>query len=122
MDDLNVLGEALQPCSVDPLTGFFRTGHCSAGPDGSARHLVCCEMTDAFLAYSKTVGNDLSTPRPEMGFPGLRSGDRWCLVAARWAEAHAAGFAPRVVLLSTHQGVLANVDLATLKRYALDLS
>jgi uncharacterized protein (DUF2237 family) len=122
MEELNVLGEPLQPCSDDPLTGFFRTGYCAAGPDGNARHLVCCEMTAEFLAFSKTVGNDLSTPRPEMAFPGLKAGDRWCLVAARWVEAEKAGFAPRVALLSTHQGALSYTDLATLKRYALDLS
>lgn len=122
MDELNVLGEPLQPCSDDPLTGFFRTGYCAAGPDGNARHLVCCEMTAAFLTFSQSVGNDLSTPRPEMAFPGLKPGDRWCLVAARWVEAHRAGAAPRVALLSTHQGVLDYTDLATLKRYALDLA
>ena len=108
----NVYGEPLVPCSMDPLTGFFRSGYCAAGPDGGARH----------LAFSKTVGNDLSTPRPEMAFPGLKPGDRWCLVAPRWVEAHAAGVAPRVALLSTHEGALDYTDLATLKAYALDLS
>jgi uncharacterized protein len=120
--DLNVLGEPLQPCSVDPMTGFYRTGRCSTGPDDIGRHCVCAEMTDDFLAFSKSRGNDLSTPRPEFNFPGLKAGDRWCLVAARWKEAHEAGVAPRVALLSTHQSALAVIDLATLKAHALDLT
>ena len=118
----NVLGEPLQPCSSDPLTGFFRNGYCTTGPDDVGRHVVCAEMTAEFLAFSKSRGNDLSTPRPEMAFPGLRPGDRWCLVAERWVEALAAGMAPRVALMSSHQGALKHVDLATLKRFALDLS
>ena len=118
----NVYGEPLQPCSTDPLTGFFRTGACAAGPDDIGRHLICCEMTAEFLAFSKSVGNDLSTPHPEWGFPGLEPGDRWCLVAARWVEAHKAGAAPRVALLSTHEAALRYTDLATLKAYALDLA
>ena len=118
----NVLGEPLQPCSSDPLTGFFRNGYCTTGPDDVGRHVVCAEMSAEFLAFSKSRGNDLSTPRPEMAFPGLNPGDRWCLVAERWVEALAAGMAPRVALMSTHQGALKHVDLATLKRYALDLS
>jgi uncharacterized protein len=120
--ELNVLGEPLQPCSDDPLTGFFRDGHCHAGQDGTARHLVCVEVTADFLAFSKAAGNDLSTPRPEFGFPGLKPGDRWCLLAPRWVEAHLNGKAPRVVLLSTHERTLDYTDLATLKAYALDLS
>jgi uncharacterized protein (DUF2237 family) len=121
-EELNVLGEPLQPCSDDPLTGFFRDGHCHAGQDGSARHLVCVEVSAEFLAFSKRMGNDLSTPRPEFGFPGLVPGNRWCLLAPRWAEAEKHGMAPRVVLLSTHEGALNYTDLATLKSYALDLS
>jgi hypothetical protein len=121
-EERNVYGEPLQPCSTDPLTGFFRTGACAAGPDDVGRHLICCEMTAAFLAFSKSVGNDLSTPRPEMAFPGLKPGDRWCLVAPRWVEAHNAGMAPRVILLSTHEGALRYTDLKTLRAYALDLS
>ncbi|MEQ1901149.1 MAG: DUF2237 domain-containing protein [Devosia sp.] len=122
MDERNVLGEPLEPCSTSPLTGFFRTGACMAGPDDVGRHLVCCEMTDAFLAFSKTRGNDLTTPRPDQAFPGLKSGDRWCIVAPRWVEAQKSGMAPRVALLSTHEAALRYTDLATLKAYALDLS
>lgn len=120
--ELNVFGEPLETCSTDPLTGFFRNGYCSAGAEGEARHLVCVEMTEEFLAFSKSVGNDLTTPMPQFAFPGLEPGDRWCLVAERWVEAFAAGKAPRVFLRATNQGVLRLVDLATLKRYALDLS
>jgi uncharacterized protein (DUF2237 family) len=120
--ELNVLGEPLQPCSSDPLTGFFRNGYCVTGPDDIGRHIVCAEMTAEFLAFSKSRGNDLSTPRPEMAFPGLSPGDRWCLVAERWVEALKSGMAPRVALLSTHQGVLRHVSLETLKLFALDLS
>lgn len=122
MDERNVLGEPLEPCSTSPLTGFFRTGACAAGPDDVGRHLICCEMTDAFLAFSKTRGNDLTTPRPEHAFPGLRPGDRWCIVAPRWVEAQRSGMAPRVALLSTHEAALRYTDLATLKAYAMDLS
>jgi len=120
--ELNVLGEPLQSCSDNPLTGFFRDGNCLTGPEDVGRHTVCAEMTAEFLAFSKSRGNDLTTPHPEWAFPGLKPGDRWCLVAARWVEALEAGVAPRVVLLSTHQSVLQYTDLATLKRYALDLS
>jgi uncharacterized protein (DUF2237 family) len=120
--ELNVLGEPLEPCSDDPLTGFFRDGHCHAGQDGQARHLVCIEATAEFLVFSKSVGNDLSTPRPEFAFPGLVPGDRWCLLAPRWAEALEAGLAPRVVLLSTHEGALRYTTLEALKAHALDLS
>jgi uncharacterized protein (DUF2237 family) len=121
-DDLNVFGESLRPCSEDPVTGFYRNGCCSTGEEDRGRHVVCVEMTASFLEFSKRRGNDLSTPRPEFGFPGLRPGDRWCLCADRWQEALEAGAAPRVVLGSTHRRALEHVDLADLKRYALDLS
>lgn len=117
-----MLGEPLQPCSSDPLTGFFRTGYCAAGPESAAVHLVCIEVTEAFLVYSASVGNDLSTPRPEFAFPGLVPGNRWCLVAARWAQAHEAGMAPRVYLRATNSQVLGLIPLETLKAYALDLN
>ena len=122
MAERNVFGEELQPCSSDPLTGFFRTGYCVTGPDDVGRHIICVEVTAEFLAFSKSRGNDLTTPRPESAFPGLEPGDRWCLVAPRWVEALDAGVAPRVVLLATHEAALRYTDLATLKAYALDLS
>jgi uncharacterized protein (DUF2237 family) len=121
-EERNVLGEPLQPCSNDPLTGFFRSGYCAAGPDRAAVHLVCIEATADFLAFSASVGNDLSTPRPEFGFPGLVPGNRWCLVAMRWLQAHEAGKAPRVYLRSTNQAVLGLISLEILKPYALDLN
>jgi uncharacterized protein (DUF2237 family) len=120
--ELNVFGEPLEPCSVRPLTGFFRDGCCRTGPDDVGRHIVCAEMTAEFLAYSKSVGNDLSTPMPEYSFPGLKPGDRWCLVAARWVQAFEAGKAPRVALRSTHRDALRYVDIAILKAHALDVS
>ena len=120
--ELNVFGERLQPCSTSPLTGFFRNGNCSTGPSDEGRHTVCAEMTDAFLAFSKSRGNDLSTPMPEYAFPGLKSGDRWCLVALRWMEALQAGMAPRVVLAATHQSVLRHIEIEVLRKYAVDVS
>lgn len=122
MDELNVLGEPLEPCSDNPLTGFFRNGACMTGPDDVGQHLICAQMTAEFLAFSKSRGNDLTTPMPQFAFPGLEPGDRWCLVAPRWVEALAAGVAPRVVLLATHEGALRYTDLQTLKAHALDLS
>lgn len=120
--ELNVLGEPLQACSSDPLTGFFRTGYCAAGPEGAAFHLVCIEASDDFLDYSKTAGNDLTTPMPQFAFSGLVAGNRWCLVAQRWSQAHQAGKAPRVFLRSTNQAVLGLIPLGVLKAYALDLN
>ena len=120
--ELNVLGEPLGLCSVDPLTGFFRTGYCAAGPDNAALHLICIEATEAFLAYSASVGNDLSTPMPQFAFPGLVAGNRWCLVAQRWLQAHQAGKAPRVFLRATNLAVLGFIPLGVLKAYALDLN
>ena len=116
----NVLGEELVPCSLDPVTGFFRNGCCETGPHDVGMHTVCAVMTAEFLAYSRDVGNDLSTPRPDLGFPGLRPGDRWCVCAPRWKEALDAGAAPQVVLESTHEETLAIVPLGVLKDYAVE--
>ncbi|MGH7066281.1 MAG: DUF2237 family protein [Acetobacteraceae bacterium] len=118
----NVLGEALAPCSTAPLTGFYRDGCCNTGPEDRGSHTVCTVMTEAFLAFSQAAGNDLSTPRPEFGFAGLKAGDRWCLCAPRWQEALEAGKAPRVVLRATHEGALEWCALEDLKRHAIDLS
>lgn len=120
--ELNVLGEPLQPCSDDPLTGFFRTGYCAAGPENAAVHLICIAVTAEFLDYSRSIGNDLSTPRPEFGFAGLVPGNRWCLVAARWLQAHEAGMAPRVYLRATNRKALGLVPMDVLRSYALDLN
>jgi uncharacterized protein (DUF2237 family) len=117
----NVLGEALEVCCLAPRTGFFRTGSCETGPSDVGLHVVCAEMTAPFLAFSRRCGNDLATPVPEFGFPGLKPGDRWCLCAARWQEALEAGVAPKVVLRATHEAALEVVGLDDLKRHALDL-
>ena len=119
---LNVLGEPLQPCSEEPMTGFFRDGCCNTSPEDFGRHVVCVRVTADFLEFSKSRGNDLSTPVPEFGFPGLVPGDRWCLCAGRWREALVAGVAPPVVLGATHEEALAVVTLDDLKAHALDLS
>lgn len=116
---LNVLGEALRPCSTDPLTGFFRDGHCNTCAEDQGSHTVCAIMTAEFLAYSKYVGNDLSTPRPEYGFAGLRPGDHWCLCAGRFLQAEEEGCAPRINLDATHQAALEIVPLEVLVRHAL---
>jgi len=118
----NVFGEPLQPCSTAPLTGFFRNGCCDTSAEDVGSHTVCVVMTDAFLRFSKSRGNDLSTPLPEFGFPGLKAGDRWCLCAPRWREAFEAGQAPLVVLRATHQGALDHCALEDLKRHAIDLA
>lgn len=118
----NVLGGVLRACSTDPETGFYRTGRCETGPNDVGRHVVCAEMTAAFLRFTKTKGNDLSTPRPEMDFPGLEPGDRWCLCAARWLEALEADVAPPVVLSATNHAALQVVDLDDLKAHAVDAS
>lgn len=118
----NILGEALQPCSLDPVTGFYRNGCCHTGPEDLGLHTVCVEMTSEFLAFSKAKGNDLSTPNSAMGFSGLKPGDRWCLCAARWREALLAGVAPPIALASTNAITLEVVSLADLKKYALDLA
>jgi len=118
---LNVLGEPLQPCSDDPVTGFFRDGCCNTSGDDIGMHVVCVRVTKEFLEFSRFSGNDLSTPLTEFGFPGLKPGDQWCLCAARWQEALEAGAAPRVVLQSTHAAALRIVRLQDLKKLALDL-
>lgn len=119
---INVLGTGLQPCSLSPVTGFFRDGHCNTCAEDQGSHTVCCEMTAEFLAYSKYVGNDLSTPRPEFGFDGLKPSDRWCLCAARFMQAHDEGCAPKVHLEGTHRRALAIVPVEVLKAYALSSS
>lgn len=119
-DAKNVLGEVLRDCSNDPKTGFYRNGCCETGPQDTGRHVVCAEMTEAFLRYTKAQGNDLSTPRPEWNFPGLEPGDRWCVCAARWQEALEAGVAPPVVLAATHEQALQLVDMEDLRAHALD--
>ena len=112
------MGEELEPCGQDPVTGFYRDGCCNTGADDLGVHTVCATMTAEFLEFSKSVGNDLSTPRPAHGFPGLCPGDRWCLCAARWKEAHDADAAPSVVLASTHAATLEWVALEELRRHA----
>lgn len=119
---LNVLGTPLQSCSTDPVTGYFRDGCCETGPTDRGRHIVCALVTDDFLDFSKARGNDLSTPRPEFRFPGLKAGDRWCLCLERWREAHKAGCAPQVVLDATHQIALERLQLSTLQAFAVEPS
>jgi uncharacterized protein (DUF2237 family) len=119
---VNVFGEALQGCNDRPLTGFFRDGCCNTGDADVGSHTVCVEVTQEFLEFSRLRGNDLSTPRPEFQFSGLKPGDRWCLCAARWLEAHPQGMAPRVLLKGTHVRALEIVPLALLKKFAIDLS
>ena len=119
---VNVLGEPLEPCSLNPVTGFFRNGCCDTGAQDFGSHTVCIVATAAFLEFSKSEGNDLSTPMPEFEFAGLKPGDRWCLCAPRWQDALQAGKAPRVVLRATHLGALEHCALADLKRHAIDLS
>jgi len=115
----NVLGGTLETCSLEPRTGFFRNGCCDTGPDDVGVHTVCVRMTAEFLEFSRARGNDLSTPRPELGFPGLKPGDRWCLCAPRWQEALEAGMAPPVVLAATHEATLAFVSRADLEAHAV---
>ncbi|MDA0990499.1 MAG: DUF2237 domain-containing protein [Verrucomicrobia bacterium] len=114
----NVLGTALECCCMDPLTGYYRNGKCDTGPGDHGRHTVCAEMTDEFLAFSKEAGNDLTTPHPEIGFPGLKAGDRWCLCMDRWIEAFQHGKAPRMILESTHASVLEFIPMKMLLKYA----
>ena len=116
----NVLGTELAPCNLDPVTGFYRNGCCDTGAEDVGVHAVCAVMTEEFLSYSKAVGNDLSTPHPEWGFPGLAPGDRWCLCADRWQQALEAGVAPPVVLEATHALALEFSSLESLREYAVD--
>ncbi len=115
---VNVLGGALQPCSLQPVTGFYRDGCCNTGAEDVGLHTVCVVLTEAFLAFSRAHGNDLSTPMPQYGFSGLKPGDRWCLCAARWKEARDGDAAPHVVLEATHAATLRVVSLDELKKYA----
>jgi uncharacterized protein (DUF2237 family) len=115
----NVRGEPLRPCCFTPMTGFYRDGYCRTGPGDYGLHTVCVELTADFLAFSRSRGNDLSTPRPENGFDGLRAGDRWCLCVTRWKEALDAGMAPRVILASTHLSALEFVTREDLELHAV---
>ena len=119
---INVLGTPLAPCSIDPVTGFYRNGACDTCAADHGSHTVCAVMTAEFLAYSKYLGNDLSTPRPEYRFPGLKPGDQWCLCASRWEEARQMGVAPPVRLAATHQKTLSIVELSHLKSHAAEVS
>ena len=119
---VNVLGEPLESCSEEPMAGFFRDGCCNTSDEDLGSHTVCVEVTREFLEFSRFRGNDLSTPLPEYGFPGLKPRDRWCLCAARWLEAQQHGMAPRVMLRGTHQRALEIVPLNLLKEYAADLN
>lgn len=116
----NVFNEELMVCSADPMTGFFRTGKCETCGDDTGMHTVCAEMTTEFLAFSKRAGNDLSTPRPEYQFPGLKAGDRWCLCMPRWIQALEAGMAPRLYLKATHISVIEHISMEVLLAYAVD--
>jgi len=118
LPDVNVVGGELRPCSLDPLTGFYRTGGCSTGPEDVGNHTVCVIATADFLEFSASVGNDLSTPRPEWGFAGIKPGEQWCLCATRWLEAYEAGRAPLVVLGATHERALEIVPIELLTRHA----
>jgi uncharacterized protein (DUF2237 family) len=119
--DLNVLGDELVPCGTEPMTGFFRDGCCSTGPEDVGSHTVCAVVTEEFLRHQRSVGNDLSTARPEYAFPGLVPGDRWCVVAARWLQAYADGAAAPVVLASTHRRALDVIPLQVLQEHAVDV-
>lgn len=114
----NILGGPLEPCSFKPLTGFFRNGCCNTDDNDFGSHTVCTVLTDDFLVFSRSRGNDLSTPRPEYDFPGLRAGDRWCLCAARWREAYEAGQAPKVILVATHEAALRYASIDAFQQHA----
>ena len=121
MTDRNVLGRELEACGTDPLTGFFRDGCCTTGPEDLGSHTVCAVVTAEFLTHQQAVGNDLTTPRPEYGFGGLTPGDRWCVVAVRWLQAYRAGVAPPVVLAATHERATDIVPLDALRAHAVDV-
>ena len=121
-DSVNVLDGELQPCSFDPMTGFFRDGCCNTNALDVGSHTVCTYMTKEFLAFSKKQGNDLTTPKPEFGFEGLNPGDKWCLCATRWLEAENEGCAPKVSLASTHKSALDIIPIELLKKNALDMN
>jgi uncharacterized protein (DUF2237 family) len=121
MTERNVLGGDLEECGSDPLTGFYRDGCCTSGPEDLGNHTVCTVVTAEFLEFQRQIGNDLVTPRPEYGFAGLTPGDRWCVVAARWLQAYRAGVAPPVVLAASHERALEIVPLAALREHAVDV-
>ena len=121
-ESINVFGEPLETCGENPTTGFYRDGCCNTSDQDVGSHTVCVEVSQAFLEFSRFQGNDLSTPRPEFGFPGLKSGDRWCLCAARWLEAYEQGMAPRAYLTRTHKRALEIVPLELLRKHAVDLN
>ena len=121
MPERTVLGGDLEPCGTDPMTGFFRDGSCRTGPEDLGSHTVCAVVSEQFLALQRRLGNDLTTPRPEYGFPGLRPGDRWCVVAVRWLQAYRAGAAAGVVLAATHESTLDVVPLEALRQHAVDV-
>ena len=121
-DGKNVFGEPLATCCTSPMTGYFRTGCCDTGPQDAGAHVVCVQVTQAFLDFTRSMGNDLSTPLPAVGFPGLKPGDRWCVCAGRWKQALEAGLAPPVMLTGTHEAALDYVSMSELKKYAIDLS
>lgn len=118
--DINVLGQALKPCSFEPLTGFFCDGCCRTDETDTGEHIVCVVLSTQFLSFSQQRGNDLSTPRPEYGFAGLKAGDQWCLCATRWLEALQAGAAPQIILAATHENILDLISLETLVEYGID--
>ena len=121
-ESVNVLDGPLEPCSTEPITGFFRDGCCNTNALDTGSHTVCAYMTEDFLSFSKSKGNDLSTPRPEFGFEGLKPGDKWCLCASRWLQAEREGRAPKVSLTSTHKSALKTISIDLLKKNALDLN
>ena len=121
MTERNVLGGELEPCGTDPLTGFYRDGCCNTGPEDLGSHTICAVVSAEFLAHQRSIGNDLSTPHPDYGFPGLVPGDRWCVTAVNWLRAHHDGAAASVVLASTNEAALELVPLEVLQRYAVDV-